>query len=93
MVNQDENNKGIYLSKEGIKEAILFNKIKGIRAAVIPHKWLAEMARAHNRLNMMVVALDNVAKYIALDNIEAYLKVCVLWRMIWTGVIRDLWID
>jgi ribose 5-phosphate isomerase B len=68
-VTENENNKAIFVCSAGILENILLNKIKGIRAAIITNHWLANMCRAHNRLNVFIVSLDVNGKHLALANL------------------------
>ncbi|GJQ58137.1 MAG: ribose 5-phosphate isomerase B [Candidatus Scalindua sp. AMX11] len=52
-----EDSKGIVIGGSGQGEAIVANKVKGIRAAVVYDEYSAKMSRAHNDAN--IISLGN----------------------------------
>ncbi len=52
-IAKDWNSRGIVIGGSGQGEAIVANKVKGIRAAVVYDEYSAEMSRKHNDANIL----------------------------------------
>lgn len=60
-VAQDENSKGIVLGGSGQGEAMVANKVKGIRAALVYDEYSAKMSREHNDANVISLGARTVS--------------------------------
>ncbi len=56
-IDRDLDSRGIVIGGSGQGEAIVANKVKGIRAAVVYDEYSAEMSRKHNDAN--IISLGN----------------------------------
>ena len=56
-ITRDLDSRGIVIGGSGQGEAIVANKVKGIRAAVVYDEYSAEMSRKHNDAN--IISLGN----------------------------------
>ena len=74
-VAQDANNRGIVLGLTGNGEAMVANKVKGIRAAVYNANNLkiAELSRRHNDANMLSLGAGFLSTEEALQAIDVWL--------------------
>jgi len=65
--------RGIIVAGSGNGEAIVANKIHGIRAAVCNDQYTAEMARRHNDANVMCLGQRACGEAVALKALEIWL--------------------
>ncbi len=66
-----ENRRGIILGGTGLGDAVLANKVKGIRAAVVYDEYIAKKSREHNNANVMslgarILSADKAKKLVRL---------------------------
>ena len=61
-VTTSKGSAGILLCKTGIGDAIVANKVRGIRAALCYNKKAARLSREHNDANVLVLGADFVNK-------------------------------
>jgi len=71
-IARDLDSRGIVIGGSGQGEAIVANKVKGIRAAVVYDEYSAEMSRKHNDAN--IISLGN--RTLAVSKAKALVK---LW--------------
>lgn len=72
-VAQGECNQGIILGGSGNGEAIVANKVKGIRCAVCWSKESARLAREHNNANIISLGQRMMGEETALEIVETWL--------------------
>lgn len=65
--------RGIIVAGSGNGEAMVANKIRGIRAAVCNDLYTAEMARAHNDANVLCVGQRACSEPVALRILEIWM--------------------
>lgn len=66
--------RGIVLGGSGNGEAIVANKVKGIRCALVWDEKTAELARRHNDANCISIGERTVTKDEALDMVNIFLE-------------------
>lgn len=71
-VSQNEDSKGIVIGGSGQGEAMVANKVKDIRAAVVYDEYSAKMSREHNDANVMSLGARTVS-------VEEAKKLVKLW--------------
>lgn len=72
-VLQNDNNLGILLCGTGIGMAIAANRYPGIRAALVYDKFTAQMAKAHNNANVLVLGGRTTEFELAKDLVDIWL--------------------
>ena len=65
---------GIVLGGSGNGEQIAANKVKGIRAALVWNKEIAELARQHNDANVIAIGARQHSKEEVLDLIKSFIS-------------------
>jgi ribose 5-phosphate isomerase B len=65
---------GIVICGTGIGISISANKVKGIRAALCTHEFMAEMSRRHNNANVLALAARVTGDDLAIKIAEVWLK-------------------
>lgn len=65
--------RGVIVAGSGNGEAIVANKIHGIRAAVCNDQYTAEMARRHNDSNVICVGQRACGEAVALKSLEIWM--------------------
>lgn len=73
-VSRGECDRGIVLGGSGNGEAIVANKIPGIRCALCHDVTTARLARAHNDVNMLALGQRIVGSEVARDIVRAWLE-------------------
>lgn len=68
------NGKGILMCGTGIGEAIVANKVKGIRAANCFNEYTARMSREHNNANVLCLGARVVSRDLAKKIAKVWLK-------------------
>lgn len=68
------NGKGILMCGTGIGEAIVANKVRGIRAANCFNEYTARMSREHNNSNVLCLGARVLNKNIAKKIVRAWLE-------------------
>jgi ribose 5-phosphate isomerase B len=71
-VAKGEADKGILICGTGIGMSITANKIKGIRAALCPNNFMAEMARKHNDANVLCLGQRVIGTDHALSIVKTF---------------------
>jgi len=61
-VSRNKNSAGILICKTGIGNAIVANKVKGVRAALCYNVKAARLSREHNDANVLVLGSDFINK-------------------------------
>ncbi|MCP5468378.1 MAG: ribose 5-phosphate isomerase B [Deltaproteobacteria bacterium] len=74
MVSTQKVDGGILLCGTGIGMAIVANKFKGVRAAVLPDIHSAKMSKAHNNVNVIALGGRVLEAENALDIIRTWLE-------------------
>ena len=74
MVSRGEAEIGILLCGTGLGMSMVANKIKGIRAALCHNIFTAQMARAHNNANILVLGARVLGDELAVATLDAFLK-------------------
>ncbi len=69
-----ENDGGIVLGGSGNGEAIVANKVRGIRCAVCWNTDSARLAREHNDANMISLGARLISKPLAIEIVDAWLS-------------------
>jgi ribose 5-phosphate isomerase B len=69
-VSSNSDSKGIVFGKSGAGEAIVANKVKGIRAFLAINEQNVKLAREHNDANIMSIGFD----FIKEEDLETLLK-------------------
>lgn len=73
-VSEDPSSFGIIIGRSGNGEAIIANKVKGIRAAVCLNEEMAKKAREHNNSNILSLGADYIKENKAQKIIEVFIK-------------------
>lgn len=73
-VTADPNSLGIIIGRSGNGEAIVANKIKGIRAALCLNEEMARKAREHNDANIISLGADYISTDTALIIVKAFIN-------------------
>ena len=73
-VSKGEFSVGIILGGSGNGEAIVANKVRGIRCAVCWNKESARLAKEHNNANMISIGQRMVSLEVALEIVDTWLK-------------------
>ena len=73
-VSKNPNSKGIVFGKSGAGEAIVANKIKGVRAVLGINKENAQLARLHNDANILSLGSAFVNDELAKDLVKIFLE-------------------
>lgn len=73
-VAQNPGSFGIVIGRSGNGEAILANKVKGVRAALCLNEIMAQLAREHNDANILSLGADFVDQKVAKQIVDAFLK-------------------
>ena len=71
---KDKNAFGVLICWSGIGMSIAANKVRGIRAALCTYAKQAEMARAHNNANVLVLGADFSDTKKAVHLLKIFLK-------------------
>ena len=73
-VASGECERGIVLGGSGNGEAIVANKVKGVRCAYVWNSQTAELGRKHNDANVMAIGQRMVSEYITLELVQIFLN-------------------
>ena len=73
-VANGECEKGIVLGGSGNGEAIVANKVKGVRCGYVWNSQTAELCRKHNDANVMSIGERMISEYIALECVKIFLN-------------------
>jgi len=73
-ISGGECDRGIFICGTGVGMSIAANKISGIRAALCPDVFTAEMARRHNDANVLTLGARVTDATLALDIVEVFLN-------------------
>jgi len=73
-VANGECERGIVLGGSGNGEAIVANKVKGIRCAYVWNSQTAELGRKHNDANVISIGQRMISEYIALELVQIFLN-------------------
>ncbi len=65
---------GIAICGTGLGISMAVNKIKGIRGALCTNEFMAEMARAHNNANVLIMGARVLGDGLALRIVDVFLK-------------------
>ena len=65
--------KGIVFGGSGNGEAIVANKVKGVRCGYVWNSQTAELCRKHNDANVMSIGERMISEYIALELVQIFL--------------------
>ncbi len=77
-ISHDKFSLGIILGKSGAGEAIVANKIKGVRAAVGFSRESVELMREHNDANMLSLGVQFIDENIAIELVDLFLDTAFL---------------
>jgi ribose 5-phosphate isomerase B len=72
-VASGECERGIVLGGSGNGEAIVANKVKGVRCAYVWNTQTAELGRRHNDANVISIGQRMISEYIALELVRIFL--------------------
>jgi ribose 5-phosphate isomerase B len=72
-VANGECEKGIVFGGSGNGEAIVANKVKGVRCGYVWNSQTAELCRKHNDANVMSIGGRMISEYIALECVKIFL--------------------
>jgi len=72
-VASGECERGIVLGGSGNGEAIVANKVKGVRCAYVWNSQTAELGRKHNDANVISIGQRMISDYIALELVRIFL--------------------
>jgi ribose 5-phosphate isomerase B len=72
-VANGECERGIVFGGSGNGEAIVANKVKGVRCAYVWNSQTAELGRKHNDANVMSIGERMISEYIALECVRIFL--------------------
>jgi ribose 5-phosphate isomerase B len=72
-VASGECERGIVLGGSGNGEAIVANKVKGVRCAYVWNSQTAELGRRHNDANVISIGQRMISEYIALELVRIFL--------------------
>ena len=73
-VANGECEKGIVFGGSGNGEAIVANKVKGVRCGYVWNSQTAELCRKHNDANVMSIGGRMISEYIALECVKIFLN-------------------
>src|SRR5260221_7795926 len=73
-VASGECERGIVLGGSGNGEAMVANKVKGVRCAYVWNTQTAELGRKHNDANVISIGQRMVSEYIALELVQIFLN-------------------
>lgn len=73
-VRDGEADRAIVIGGSGQGEAISANKVTGVRAALCPDTWTAELARRHNDANVLSLGARIVAAELAEEILRVFLE-------------------
>jgi ribose 5-phosphate isomerase B len=73
-VARGEADRGIVLGGSGNGEAIVANKVPGVRCALVWDRKTAELARRHNNANCISIGERTVTRDLALEMVEVFLE-------------------
>jgi ribose 5-phosphate isomerase B len=73
-VANGECERGFVFGGSGNGEAIVANKVKGVRCAYVWNTQTAELARKHNDANVMSVGERMISEYIMLECVQIFLN-------------------
>lgn len=73
-IKNNEAEQGILLCKTGIGMSIVANKFSGIRAALCRSETDAQLAKAHNNANILVLSGEFTPEDLAMRIVNAFLK-------------------
>ncbi len=73
-IARDLDSRGIVIGGSGQGEAIVANKVKGIRAAVVYDEYSAEMSRKHNDANIISLGTRTLSIGEAKDLVKLWLE-------------------
>ena len=73
-VASGECERGIVFGGSGNGEAIVANKVKGVRCGYVWNSQTAELCRKHNDANVMSIGQRMISEYIALECVQIFLK-------------------
>ena len=73
-VAKDQKSLGVVLGRSGNGEAIVANKVKGVRAAVGVNVEMARKAREHNDANVLALGGDYVSEAEAKEIVRTFLE-------------------
>jgi ribose 5-phosphate isomerase B len=73
-VASGECERGIVLGGSGNGEAIVANKVKGVRCAYVWNTQTAELGRRHNDANVISIGQRMISEYIALELVQIFLS-------------------
>ena len=73
-VADGECERGIVLGGSGNGEAIVANKVKGVRCAYVWNTQTAELGRKHNDANVISIGQRMISEYIALELVRIFLN-------------------
>lgn len=66
--------RGIVFGGSGNGEAMVANKVKGVRCAYVWNSQTAELGRKHNDANVMAIGQRMISEYIALECVRIFLQ-------------------
>ena len=72
-VASGECERGIVFGGSGNGEAIVANKVKGVRCAYVWNTQTAELGRKHNDANVISIGQRMISEYIALELVQIFL--------------------
>jgi ribose 5-phosphate isomerase B len=73
-VASGECERGIVFGGSGNGEAIVANKVKGVRCAYVWNSQTAELGRRHNDANVIAIGERMISEYIALELVQIFLN-------------------
>jgi len=73
-VARGECERGIVFGGSGNGEAIVANKVKGVRCGYVWNSQTAELCRKHNDANVISIGERMISAYIALECVQIFLK-------------------
>ena len=73
-VASGECERGFVFGGSGNGEAMVANKVKGVRCAYVWNSQTAELGRRHNDANVMAVGERMISEYIMLECVQIFLK-------------------
>ncbi len=73
-VANGECERGIVFGGSGNGEAIVANKVKGVRCAYVWNSQTAQLGRLHNDANVMSIGQRMISEYIALECVQIFIS-------------------
>jgi len=73
-VASGECERAIVFGGSGNGEAMVANKVKGVRCAYVWNSQTAELGRKHNDANCIAIGQRMISEYIALELVQIFLK-------------------